>query len=188
MRIFIAIPLPSTIKEQLARDTALLQPKIKDGVRWVPNQNIHLTLRFLGESNDIQVQRLTNVMTLIAALPVFDITANHYGVFPAWKAPATIWLGIEKNEDLENLHNSIETLVQDCGFRPEKKAFQPHLTLARVKHNPSTNTISQIRHTFEPATTSITVPFQVNHVVLFQSILRPQGALYQALHTVALQC
>lgn len=187
MRIFIAVTLPPPLIQQLARTSVDFHPKIKTGVRWVPPTNIHLTLRFLGESNEAQVRNLKEKMSSLAKLPAFDINTTHYGVFPAWKAPAAIWLGIEKNEDLENLQQSIETLVQDCGFLPEKKAFHPHLTLARVKRNPSPVTISQIRKAFESTCPLLNFPFQVYHVVLFQSILRPQGALYQALYTVELQ-
>ena len=187
MRTFIALTLPPHILHQIIRTTAGFHSQIKNGVRWTPPENLHLTLRFLGESNPDRLVDLQEKLEQLRKHPAFEITFKRYGVFPAWKSPSTIWLGVEKNSDLENLAKTVETMAREVGFRPEKKPFRPHITIARVKRNPSPFTVQQIKRTFkEQAGKPQILLFQACHVVLFQSILKPQGAQYKALQTLEL--
>ena len=187
MRAFIAITLPISIKTILIRTTAAIRPRIKSGVRWTPPDNLHLTLRFLGESSPDQITQLIRTLPALAKIPPVRLSVTQYGVFPAWKSPSTVWLGFEPDETLALLQQHTETIVQECGFRAEKKPFRPHLTLARVKRNPSDTTINQIHETFHKQAPPPIAPFEACHVVLFQSILRPDGAVYEPLLTVELE-
>lgn len=187
MRTFIAIPLPKPITQQLVRSFAPHQSRMTSGVRWVPPENMHLTLRFLGETNDVQLSALINQLDQLQHLPVFELAFTRFGVFPAWKSPNTIWLGFEKTSDLENAQQTTESIVRTCGYQHEKKPFTPHLTIARVKRNPNPDTVALIKETFYEAPPPVNDRFQACHVVLFQSILSSQGAKYQAIHTVSLR-
>lgn len=187
MRIFIAIPLPKNIHQQLIQTTAGLRSKTTNDIRWTPSRNLHLTLRFLGESNPERLLKLQEKLQQLHDLTAPDLSFTNYGVFPSWKAPTTIWLGLEKNSDLEHLQCRVETIARECDYQPEKKPFRPHLTLARVKRNPSSSTVEQTKHLFKDAPPPKISAFQARHVVLFQSILSPKGAQYKALHTFELQ-
>ena len=187
MRTFIALPLPTPIAQQLVRSLAPRHARIQAGVRWVPPENMHLTLRFLGETSNRQVFDLVSRLDQLQDLPAFDLSFSRFGVFPAWKSPNTIWLGFEKTSDLENLADTTESIVRTCDFPHENKPFTPHLTVARVKRNPQSNTVAQIKETFFDAPTPVNYGFQACHVVLFQSILSSEGAKYQAIHTVNLK-
>ena len=187
MRIFIAIPLPKPTIHQLVRASSSQRPKITSGVRWVPPENLHLTLRFLGETSPEVVSDLTMQLDALGKLPSFDLAFTEYGVFPKWNAPTSIWLGVNKTDDLLNIHRTVELMVRDCGFRADKRPFTPHLTVVRVKRNPSSTTVSQIQEAFKNTPSPVKVGFPACHVVLFQSILSPQGSQYNAIHTVDLK-
>lgn len=186
MRAFIALPLPQTTLQQLIRTTAGLRPKIKKGVRWVSPDNMHLTLRFLGESDPERLEELQEKLQSLMDQPAFELKFTTFGVFPTWKTPSVIWLGFEENNELKHLQHTIETYTRECGFLAEKKAFHPHLTLARVKRPPALSIADQIKHLFKETPAPLIPPFQADHVVLFQSILSPQGAQYKALQTIKL--
>ncbi len=188
MRIFIALPPPPNTIEQLVRATSPYHPQLNSDVRWLPPESLHLTLRFLGENSAEQVESVRKALLQLSDLPGFELSFTEYGVFPTWKSPSTIWVGIEKNNDLYNLYHTIEILMGACGHQAERKAFHPHLTFGRVRKNPSRETADRIRSMFQNTSPNPPIaPYQACHVVLFQSILKPDGAHYRALQTIKLQ-
>ncbi|MEE4193562.1 MAG: RNA 2',3'-cyclic phosphodiesterase [Anaerolineae bacterium] len=188
MRIFIALPLPKATLQQLIRTTSIYHPQLKNEVRWLSPESLHLTLRFLGENQPDQVEAVRNALLQLSSLPCFLMNFSAYGVFPTWKSPSTIWLGIEKNNNLSNLYHMIETMMSACGYQPERKPFHPHLTFGRVRKKPSPEAADRIRSVFQNTTPNPPIaPFQARHVVLFQSILKSEGAQYRALQTIELQ-
>ena len=188
MRTFVALPIPAKVLQQIINATVEMRTTIKDGVRWTPPENLHLTLRFLGESNLEQLEKLQDQLGQLQELPAFNLNFTKYGVFPAWKRPSALWLGINKSSDLENLAKTVDTMAINVGYRSNKKPFRPHITLARIKRNPSAATIEQISQTFREKTASPHISsFQACHVVLFQSILSQEGAKYKALQTIELE-
>ncbi|MDX2137124.1 MAG: RNA 2',3'-cyclic phosphodiesterase [Chloroflexota bacterium] len=130
MRLFIAIDLPDALKDQL---TSLKTDM--SGASWTRRDNLHLTLRFLGDG--IAESRLSALQHAFAAieLPTFDVTVQGVGRFPLQekKAARVLWVGIAPNPPLAALYASIEQAVVALGFPPDDHAFHPHLTLARLK-------------------------------------------------------
>lgn len=187
MRTFVALPLPTPVIHQLSRVIAPYQGQLKKGVRWVTPDTMHLTLRFLGESTFQQVIDLRNALQSVSNQDAIRLQFSQFGVFPHWKQPATLWIGFEPNTQLVELQQTIEQIVRECGYPPEKKAFHPHLTVARVQRPPAETTIRQIQQAFSAAPTPPISQFEAGHVVLFESILNREGAKHQVLQSIALQ-
>jgi len=183
LRLFIALPLPADIVEYLGRTIEALRATGPD-VRWVDPGNVHLTVRFLGETDAAVVPRLTALLDGVAAqLAPTTLTLDRMGAFPNLRRPNVFWVGLAGNtERLSKLARQVELGVRTLRFEKEKKGFKPHLTLGRVKRGRTvTETVSQIEAMrIEPREVLF------DQVVLFQSDLTPQGAVYTRLHTARL--
>lgn len=127
MRLFVAIPLPDEVKRHMVE----LQGEVQ-GVRWVPTEQMHLTLRFLGDTGEATLQRLCDELVAVAFAP-FTFDAAGTGCFPSRKKPRVLWAGVSAGEELTRLQHEIEQRVQALGFEPENKPFHPHITLGRCK-------------------------------------------------------
>lgn len=187
-RLFIAIPLPHSIIEEIDR----LQEKLKKGIQftpcrptWVKAQTLHLTLRFLGATPPEQVEHLAAGLEPIAGrYSAFTLSARDLDVFPNWRRPRVLWLGLnEPSKRLAALQSEIESLAVASGFEPDAKQFNPHLTLARFK---SMKGIEAARGVVRSHQHFRTAAFPGSEVVLYRSQLLPEGPLHTALHRFAL--
>jgi 2'-5' RNA ligase len=184
IRAFLAVDLPESYRAGLSAVQDYLKQSRAD-VRWTSVAGIHLTLKFFGDIEEPQVEALTAAASRITgATPAFTLGVQGVGVFPGPKSPRVIWLGFSgQTEILGQLVQSLEQACAPLGFPPEKRKFTPHLTLGRVRS-------SQGREALSRSLTTVTLPefpeFQVGHLILFQSLLRPQGALYTPLRKIAL--
>jgi len=176
IRAFIAIELPEGVKFFLKEVVAELKGFGGD-VRWTRPEGIHLTLKFLGNVKSESIPPMKQVLEPALALQrPFAVAVKGVGAFPGLNRPRVLWVGVTAPEGtLSPLASEIEDLVEPLGFPKEARAFNPHLTLGRVKSgrlNPDlTSAIRQMG--------SITGPnFEANAAVLFQSILKPSGAEY----------
>lgn len=175
MRLFIAIELPGTIKDQVAR----LKTDIPDTV-WTKRETYHLTLRFLGDYvAESRVFELKAALSEIHA-HAFDVTLSGVGRFPpGTKKPAhVLWVGIAPTPPLLALYRAIEKTVTSLQFPADDHAFNPHITLARLKHfkpEPSVEAFLTRNTNFR------TESFPVEAFHLFSSTLTEQGARYSQL-------
>ena len=189
MRTFIAIELPSFIQEELASHQQVLQQALsvqeKKGVRWTPATNVHLTLRFLGETDAAQRTRLSESLAAIASKQApFSLHLQGAGCFPHCSKPSVFWLGL--GGDLSILHAlraTVEEAVQLAGFCAESRPFAPHLTLARVQRKANTGMRRQLGATFQDVSQgwSDSTTFAVTGFVHMRSQLAPTGARYTPL-------
>lgn len=178
MRLFVAIDLPDTVKDQL--DT--LQTCIPTA-RWVKRQQMHLTLFFLGETD-----RLPDIKNSLASIetPPFSLTLTGVGRFPKRhrQPPRVLWVGIDAEPALAQLHEQVTTALAEIGFEPEHRPFSPHITLARFKTReplPEVDALLNAHGAFRVPSIAIT------EFVLFSSALTPQGPLYEREAVFALQ-
>ncbi len=183
MRLFIALPLEKAVEEHLSRLITTLKQK-GGQVRWVAPKNIHLTVRFLGDTEDDLVPELSKLIDNTAAdfTPV-QTRIDHLGAFPNLHRPNVIWVGVNDNTDiLAELANRIEAGVRQLGIKPDSKPFKAHLTLGRVKDSRNLTSLTNFiqDHKFAPA------PLLLDRIVLFKSTLTPQGSIYDRLHERAL--
>lgn len=168
MRLFIAIDLPDEHKKALAT----LRSDI-DGARWVPADQIHLTLAFLGEVNENKAKLLVEKLKLIRA-DTFSLALAGTGCFPNRRHPKVLWVGIEPEPALNMLALKIKSSVQSCGIPLEDRPFSPHLTLARLKI-PAARPLDEF---FDKKLEQHLSAFAVSKFILFQSRLSKEGALH----------
>jgi len=188
IRSFIAIELPGTIQEKLEQVIKDLRSQGTLPIRWVPSRNIHLTLKFLGDVPEEQLESIGQMLGEEAAChQPFEIRISKLGAFPNALKPRVIWLGIEKSTVLGELQQSIEEGTISLGFPRENRRFHPHLTLGRVKRNASHRDIKEISLMLNEQEITNLAVVQVDSVCLFRSDLRPGGAVYSILSTANLQ-
>jgi 2'-5' RNA ligase len=180
VRTFIAAEISSDVRTKARRLISLLaQAPAK--VRWVEPENLHLTLKFLGEVEMLEMPRLCEVVTAaIAELPPFDLEMQGAGAFPSLERPRTLWLGIGDGEEaMIELHDALDKSLAELGFRPEQRRFKPHLTLGRVRNSEQgvTELAELIRehHEFPGGITDVA------EVVVFSSEMDRDGPTHEPL-------
>ena len=169
IRLFIALPLPFDIRARLAGLAGGVP-----GARWVEAEDLHLTLRFIGDVDEGRLPDLDAELLRIEP-PDFSLVLDGCGQFGTGRKIHTLWIGAERNEALSRLQAKVEAAVVRAGFPPEPRKFSAHVTLARLKDaNPE-------RLTRFLAGNGLfrSVPFPVTGFALYQSHLGHGGARYQ---------
>lgn len=183
IRTFIAIELPDGVKSQI--DTLETQlKKAKADLTWVCPRNIHLTLKFLGDTPEGRLADVREgIREAVASLPSFGVTLGTIGAFPSLDRPRVIWVDVQDGrEDLIALQNRVEKALLQRRFVREERPYSPHLTIGRVRTPQGVGAlVNQIRQSpFQAA------PIRVSRVVIVKSELRQQGPLYTVLDHVPL--
>ncbi len=169
-RLFVAIELPEDVRERLAGLCNGLP-----GARWVPPENQHLTLRFIGEIPASEMPDLIGALARITA-PNFALSISGVGFFGQRKRARLAWAGVEKNPALIELQRRVEAAVQRAGLPVEERKFSPHITLARLK----VTRPDRLGGWMEAHNLFRAGPFPVTRFVLFSSFLSQSGAIYTA--------
>jgi 2'-5' RNA ligase len=184
MRAFIAIDIPAAIRQKIFSIYAPLID-LPDKISWVKSQNMHLTLRFLGETDDRRIEKVKTVLRQVATgCNPFIMVFTSVGVFPNAKKPRIIWLGLDDTSgQLIKLQYELETYVRRLGFAPETRKFSPHLTLGRIRELIDGTRLMSCIAKLPPITLA---SFKVEQLSLIRSQLRPQGPLYSLLDTARL--
>jgi 2'-5' RNA ligase len=184
IRTFICIELPDELKTRIGEIQAQLKP-YSSGISWVRPQNIHLTLKFLGNVEEAQIDALgKRVSEMAVHYTPFTLIPEGKGVFPHEKSPRVFWIGIgDDSGKLVQLAERIEEGLVQFGFEKEKRPFKPHLTIARVRpfRKPKELTPAFL------ATAFSSNPFEVDHITIMRSDLEPTGAVYTPLKVVSLK-
>lgn len=126
MRLFVAIEIPEAIRLACER----LQQGVPDA-RWIPPENMHLTLRFLGEVHGADFDDLMHALADVV-MPPFEVEVAGIGHFESARVPTALWAGIRPSEELKRLRAKVERAVRECGLPLETRKFTPHITLARL--------------------------------------------------------
>jgi 2'-5' RNA ligase len=176
LRLFVAIGLPEAVRLRLAA----LERGVP-GARWLPPDNLHLTLRFIGEVNEGLAEDAASALANVRA-PAFEITLAGVGHFGPLKRAHSVWAGVEPCALLGRLHHNIESALVRAGFRPEGRKFRPHVTLARVRGE----TGHHLANFLAEHSTYRDGPVSVTGFSLFVSHLTRNGAIYEAAETYPL--
>ena len=182
IRAFIALDLPAAATSVLAQTAQIIGKHLPDGaVRWVRPDRMHLTLRFLGDTAVNQLPTIANELDrLTANQPPFSLHLNELGCFPNQCKPRVIWAGLAGDvQPLQILKQGIDTFLAPLGWEPEKRPFQAHLTLGRVKDARQLQNVQ-----WDVAVKK--VAWSVTAVHLIESQLRSQGPLYTTRHSSTL--
>ena len=192
LRLFVALDLPAEAKAALAATIGQLQSVIPAGVRWVNPAGIHLTLKFLGDTEDGWVTPLLTALRESAAAgdsTPFPLHLDGLGVFPSYRDPRGIYAGVGGDMDsLTQAQRRVEQAVVRLGFPQEKRPFRPHLTLGRVREGVAPAVRRQIADTIatQAAALSPEYAWMAGEICLIRSNLTPSGAVYTTLGQAAL--
>jgi RNA 2',3'-cyclic 3'-phosphodiesterase len=189
LRAFIAVEIPFEIHQAIENKTAHLRAALNSSlVRWVPSNNIHLTLKFLGDVSPASVDLLSQMLNAeVGQHQAFEMTFGGLGAFPNPKRARVIWIGIRAPAGLEALQHGIEAATATLGYPAEKRPFSPHLTIGRVKQNVSSTGMQKIRIALEETQVGSLGTTHVNTIHLFKSDLKPSGAVYTRLFSAPLK-
>lgn len=184
IRAFLAIEIPDGLRPGLAQVIGELKRSNAD-VRWAPVGNIHLTLKFFGNVPDNDIGALALAARQVAAEEEpFQLKATIAGAFPSPKSPRVVWLGLGGDVlPLTRLYQRLEKVFATLGHLPEGRAFHPHLTLGRVKSPANREKLAAMLLKMPPLDWP---PFAVKELILFQSVLSPQGSKYTPLKVIPL--
>jgi len=157
-------------------------------VRWVRANGIHLTLKFLG---DTELERIPDVKQVLFDMakphPVFSIRLAGLGCFPNTRRPRVVWLRVEEDSGvLLALQAATEAACRELGFEPETRPFSPHLTLGRVRRDAEPKSLTDLGQAVEREESQPLGSLSVEEICLFQSDLRSDGAVYTRLSAAQL--
>lgn len=188
LRAFIAIELPQPIQEAIEKQTSRLRQAAGDGlVRWIPPQNIHLTLKFLGNIAASHMDFLKQLLHQTAdSHQPFDVQIGGIGSFPNSKLPRVLWAGVHAPADLASLQKNIEAGAARLGYEKEARPFSPHLTLGRVRQGIDSRDLQKISSALNGIQIGNIGSARVDAVHLYKSELRPEGSLYTKLFSAPL--
>lgn len=168
MRLFVALDLPFELRERLSGLATGLA-----GVRWVPPDNYHITLRFIGEMPGHRAEEIDLALAGLRARG-FAIEVAGVGTFEKSGRTSALWAGVARNPALDHLHSKIETALQRAGVASERRRFAPHITLARLDRPPDPRLAGwvQAHNLFRSP------PVAMEHFTLFSSRLGKEQSVY----------
>ena len=185
IRAFVAVELPVSVKEAIYKDAMHLK---REGLRasFPSSESYHITLKFLGNIDVEMVERVLDALRrALKGIKAFKVEVAGGGAFPHISNPRVVWCGVKEGQrELTKLNGLVEDALEGLGFEREKRDFHPHVTIGRVKRVDGFAKRS-VRNFCEEQKSYGS--FWVKRVVLFQSILTPQGAIYKELGAVALE-
>lgn len=176
-RLFIAVDMPRELQERVG-NMFFGMP----GAKWVAEEQLHLTLRFIGEVDGGVFEDIREGLSEIKA-DSFTMQLKGMGYFPPRKKPKVLWVGIDKNEKLTILRNRVEAAVVKAGLPPEQRKFSPHITLARLRDTP----LKKVTNFLAGNSLYESESFQVSEFHLYSSVLTPKGAIHQLEATYPLE-
>ena len=172
MRAFIAIDLPKETKIKIAELESDLK-KCDLAFKWVKPENLHLTLKFLGDINQEQVSKIKETINKISGrFAAFEASFNGFGFFPNPRKPRVFFISIDKEELLKSIARELEEELETLGFDKENR-FKSHITLARIKDLKNIESLeAKIKNT------QLDKKFFIGEIILYKSTLTKEGPIY----------
>ena len=174
-RLFVAIRPPEIIRSRL-----LDLMEGVDGVRWQDEDQLHLTLLFIGEVERPVADDIAAALGTVRH-PRFDLGLRGLGTFERRRQPVTLWAGVTPHDELKALHKKVAQACQRAGIEPERRAYSPHITLARLGRS-----AGSIAPMMEIAGGLSSQPFEVKDFRLYESYLTPKGAIHTVVERYSL--
>ena len=175
-RLFVALAIPDMVAQSLA----LLQAGVP-GARWQTREQLHLTLRFIGEVDGRDAGAIHDALSAVRA-PAFTLALHGTGEFGG-KHPHALWARVRPNEALLHLQRKVETAIQRAGIAATRERYTPHVTLARLRGTP----VGRVMDFLSDHALYTSQPFAVNGFILYSSVLTGDGSLYRAEHAYRLR-
>jgi 2'-5' RNA ligase len=184
MRLFIALELPAAVQTALQKIQQQIQRSGTHPVKWVRPEGMHLTLQFLGETEEQRVPAILDALEAVQVAHTQAMVSPLYlaaaGAFPHLKRPQTLWVGVDGDtRALSQMQQAVGQGMEPLGFAPETRPFRAHLTLGRVRKDAA----SRERAALGAAVAALPQPAAVNWSIgnpyLFESTLTPAGPIYR---------
>lgn len=177
MRTFIAINLSDEVKNSI---NAIIEnfKKIDPKIKWVKKENLHLTLKFLGEVDEEKIKRIGSSLEKKVKFSDFEITLNGIGTFPR-----TIWIGTtDGKEKVKEIWENVEEAAEECGFERDHRSFSAHVTIGRIKSKPEKTLKKEIENLkeFNFGTQ------MVSSITMIKSTLTKAGPIYEEIYKIKL--
>ena len=179
MRLFIAIEIPEDIRTgfaSLLKEFRSVAPQVK----WVRAENLHVTLKFLGETEPAKLGALRNVLSAVRSAEPVSLEFRGLGFFPNDKRPRVFWAGMEASANLKSLAADVDQATHRLGFPLEERPFTPHLTLARF---PLPGVLPKLLQAIQEKSAQAFGSFRTGEFHLIESKLKPTGAEYTTVQT-----
>lgn len=186
MRSFLAIEIPEEIRKMIYKTFARLHRQAAQ-VKWVEVSQMHLTLQFLGEADELMLQQqvVPRLSPVCEAFKTLHFELKGVGVFPSVQKPRIFWLGLQGEvQNLKRLQLKIENELKALSFYPDKHDFHPHITLGRIKQWEDRNVWQAALEEYEKIDFG---SFVATELILFRSELRKEGPVYTPFHKFPFQ-
>lgn len=184
MRLFVAVNLPDSEKQRLARLIEQLC-ELSAPVRWIDAESLHITLQFLGNVPDTEVPKITTALDRsVQNYPSFDVDVSGFGAFPSLSRPRIFWIGVEPVKELLDLQKNVERELEHLNFEPEARDYSPHVTIGRTQNDGRVDraAVDRMKQVVEYKTR-----ISVESVDLMRSHLGRDGARYERIHAARLR-
>jgi 2'-5' RNA ligase len=168
MRLFVALAIP----EPAVQGLFLVQAGIP-GARWQTREQLHLTLRFIGEVDGREANDIDDALSAISS-PRFTLALKGVGEFGG-KKPHAVWAGVDDPQAVGHLNRKVEAALQRIGIKADERKFTPHVTLARLRAAP----VSKVMDWLADHALYAGPPFEVAQFALYSSVLTPNGSVYR---------
>lgn len=186
IRTFIAVPLSPAIESATRKLIKLFKP-LDEGIKWVPVDNLHLTLKFLGEVDNVEIPHVCRAIRRVTdSLQPFELRFQGAGGFPEVTRPRVLWAGVEDaSGTLVRMVSDLEKELAELGFKPEPRDYRPHLTIGRARsrsHRASDTLLDAIERKSDAELGKM----MVDELQLVASFLDKEGPTYQVMDTIEL--
>ena len=168
IRLFTALPLPEDLRLRLAGLGGGIE-----GARWVAPENLHITLRFIGEVPEDRAEDIVEALDGVGG-GSFPVTLDGTGHFGTGNNARAVWVGVRRTPEIAALHERIDRALVGAGLEPEKRKYTPHVTLARLRGART----GRVRNWLEANGDFLSLPFEADRFVLFESRMGRGGSAY----------
>ena len=183
LRCFISLELPEELKKNIYGYIEKLKAAGAD-VKWIPPENLHLTLKFLGDTTEELLKSINErLISLSKSHDRFSLQISGAGVFPNIKYPRVIWLGVRDSEEIIKLQHDIDESMAGLGFEKDDKQFTPHLTVGRMKSLKNMGLLIKELATLKETDFG---KIEVINIALMKSELKPGGAEHFKLNEISI--
>lgn len=181
-RLFLAIPIRP--------DEILIQQKLflinnlkEERINWVKDENMHLTLKFIGKTPTKKIPELIEAVNACIKTKPFQLTLENIGIFGSAYQAKVIWIGVQQNNDLLNLYTQIAKQLEQIGYEIGRQNFVPHFTLGRINRIIHKDHFKKVMGNSEKG---FIQKINVEKIILFESILKPEGPVYNVIKSFIL--
>jgi 2'-5' RNA ligase len=188
LRLFIAVNISMELKGQISGILSKCK-NIEPSIKWVNQKDIHITLKFLGETPEEKLKNIELALKDICSLhSVFTLNMKRVGVFPNVKRPRIIWLGIDKGSKcLTDINKDLEEILFKAGFPKENKEFKSHITLGRVKDFSNVKDMDNVLKSISQEELNSLIEQKIDKISLMKSTLYSTGPVYEVLSEYSLE-